>query len=282
MWSKYLSFLFAALFLLLPHPTYSETAQWGGGVSAGDAEFGVYSPILLDLSGKELAAGKQVYFGFRCKEKNGFVEAKLRVRVYGEIGLNAPGTLRRTFLFLGADADSDVPLSFVEAGSSHYELYDKMVLTSLLKTIAYSNESHMLLLARDRMLVLPPGNAALLGALNARKRLLACFEGPGNANSVNFQLEDGHVALADQARSILAGRAPEAKNCYAANVRLNECVNGIDMNAGGVQALVCGGHQPGTFGSPAARCSPRFGYWCDFDTGTMYESRAEGAEAICP
>ena len=88
-----------------------------------------------------------------------------------------------------------------------------------------------------------------------------------------------------EARNAKARKKAEAvtgPSCRSANVRLVECVNGVDMSAGGVTALVCGGYQPGTFGSPASACSPLFGYWCDLQTGKMYESRALGAKAICP
>ena len=276
-----LSGFISAFLAICAQPIVAQSAQWGGGASPGDIEFGVYAPTLLDLSGKELSAGKRVYFGFECKEKPGFVEAKLTLRVYGDVGLNAPGTLRRSFLFLGTDADSDVPVSFIGGGSNYYEMYDKATLTSLFKLIAFGDQSQKLLIGRDRMLVLPPGNAALPGALAARRQLLACFEGPGNARKPNFQFEDGYLALAEQARAILVGGAQQEKSCQAANQRLVECVSGVDWRAGGVADIVCGGYQPGSFGSPASACSPLLGFWCDLTTGNMYESRANGADALC-
>ena len=86
---------------------------------------------------------------------------------------------------------------------------------------------------------------------------------------------------ARNAKARAKAEAATGPSCRWANIRLVECVNGVDMTAGGVTSLVCGGHQPGTFGSPASACSPIFGYWCDLETGNMYKSRALGAEAIC-
>lgn len=267
---------------LYSQPIVAQDVQWGGGASPKRAEFAVYAPTLLDISGKELGAGKQVYLGFGCKQKNGFVETKLRLRVSGDVGLNAEDSLRRSFLFLGRNADSDIPLSFIKAGPKYYELYDKAILTALLKKIAFSGQPQKLLLSRDRVLLLPPGNMALPGALNARQPLLSCFDGPGNTSAINYQFEEGYLAVAEQARSLSSSEPQKEKNCRAANVRLKECVSGVDMQAGGVTAIVCGGHQPGTFGSPASACSPISGFWCDVTTGKMYKSRTMGAAAICP
>jgi hypothetical protein len=88
--------------------------------------------------------------------------------------------------------------------------------------------------------------------------------------------------IADAAAAAAAATAAtDAISCQQANARLGECVEEFDMFSSAIN-ITCGGQLAGAFGSRAGKCKPLMGYWCDFTTGNMYESRGEGAQAICP
>lgn len=126
---------------------------------------------------------------------------------------------------------------------------------------------------------------------SARSYARSNAELPDDASFTKLFRKRALLLVADVARVLPAARekvaadrekleASAAKaSCQEANSRLLYCKN--ELNFGLEMETMCGGLQAGVFTSRAGKCASVAGLWCDFVTGRMYNSKAEGAANIC-